>query len=186
MSRPQYTTEEFTREVPVEEFIAQFHRPDKVWGYCRACSNYGKQWGCPPFDFDVAERLSNYRYIRLIATRITLLDKSISPREINLLLRPERVRLERLLLEMERTHDGLACTYIGECLHCPAGTCSRLCGAPCRHPALVRPSLEAYGFELSQALHDLFDLDLKWCTTSSLPNHLILLCGLFHTPQNRP
>ena len=88
----RYTIEEFVHEIPIEEYLVRFHNPAEVWGYCHACSNYGKQWGCPPFDFDVVERLSRYRTIRLIATKITLHDRSISPCEIDAVLRPERIR----------------------------------------------------------------------------------------------
>ena len=183
MEQPQYTTEEFTRELSVEEYLTRFHRPTQVWGYCRACSNYGKQWGCPPFDFDVAERLSNYRNIRIIATKITLLDKSISPCEINKLLGPERRRLEAELLALERQHNGLACTYIGECLHCASGSCARLHGRPCCHPDLVRPSLEAYGFDLTTTLAELFDIELKWGTATTPPDYIVLVCGLFYNPH---
>ena len=183
MSQPRYTTEEFTREISVVEFINRFHCPDEVWGYCRACSNYGKQWGCPPFDFDVAERLSNYRNIRIIATKITLLDRSISPCEINDLLRPERIALEERLLALEHQYNGLACTYIGECLHCAKGTCARLEGAPCRHPERVRPSLEAYGFDLARAILNIFGIELKWGTATTPPDYVVLICGLFYNPH---
>ena len=176
----RYTVEEFTREVTVEEYIARFHRPDEVWNYCRACSNYGRQWGCPPFDFDVVERLAKYRTIRLIATKITLLDRSISTCAINDLLCPERVRLEAELLALERQYDGLACTYIGECLHCAKGRCRRLEGRPCCHPELVRPSLEAYGFDLGKTLSELFGIELKWSIDGSLPEYLVLVCGVLY------
>ena len=174
----RYSVEEFSKEISVGEYLERFYHPDEVWGYCRACPNYGKQWGCPPFDFDVVERLSKYSTIRLFATRIELLDRSIAPSEINSVLRPERVRLERRLLKMERDCNGLACTYIGECLHCEKGSCSRLCGAPCRHPELVRPSLEAYGFDVAKTLHELFGLDLEWPTANVAPSHIILTTAL--------
>lgn len=175
-----YTTEEFVREVAVDEYLARFHNPDKVWGYCRACSNYGKQWGCPPFDFDVVALLSKYRTIRLIATKIAIHDRSISPCKINAMLRPERIRLERTLLDMERQYNTLASTYIGECLHCANGACARLKGEPCCHPEVVRPSLEAYGFDITRTLSELFDIELKWSTATTAPSYIVLVCALFH------
>ena len=176
----RYTIEEFTHEIAVEEYLARFHNPAEVWDYCRACSNYGKQWGCPPFDFDVVERLTKYRTIRLVATKITLHDCTILPCELNTSLRPERERLERELLALEREYNGLACTYIGECLHCPMGFCARLNGKPCLHPELVRPSLEAYGFDIAKTMTDLFGIELKWGTATSSPEYILLVCGLFY------
>ena len=61
----RYTIEEFTREISVEEYLDRFHNPAEVWGYCRECSNYGKQWGCPPFDFDVAKTVRELFEIEL-------------------------------------------------------------------------------------------------------------------------
>ena len=176
----RYTIEEFVHEIPIEECLVRFHNPAEVWGYCHACSNYGKQWGCPPFDFDVVKRLSRYRTIRLIATKITLHDRSISPCEIDAVLRPERIRLEKALLNMERECDGLACTYIGKCLHCTEGACARLNGKPCCHPELVRPSLEAYGFDVARTLSELFNIELQWSNNGSLPEYLVLVCGVLY------
>ena len=176
----RYTIEEFSRGVSVEEYLALFHDPEVVSGYCRECSKYGKQWSCPPFDFDVVERLSKYRNVELIATKIILLDSTIAPSEIGNVLRPERIRLEERLLAMESRYKGLASTYVGECLHCAKVCCSRLEGKPCRHPDLVRPSLEAYGFDVTKTISELFGLTLKWGTKDSLPEYLILVCALFH------
>lgn len=176
----RYTIEEYTREIFVEEYLARFHSPTEVWGYCRACSNYGKQWGCPPFDVDVVALLSKYTKLRLFATKITLHDRSISQGEIDDLLRLERVRLEENLLALEREYGGLASTYIGECLHCAKGSCARLCGKSCRHPEVVRPSLEAFGFDVSKTLAELFDIELKWGSATSPAEYIVLVCGLFY------
>ena len=180
----RYTIEEFAQEISVEDYLDRFHNPAEVWGYCRACSNYGKQWGCPPFDFDVVEQLSKHRNIRLIATKITPLDKSLSPCEFSDLLRPERMRLEAELLTLERQHSGLACTYIGECLHCANGACARLKGKPCCHPELVRPSLEAYGFDVAKTMSELFEIELRWSANGALPEYIVLVCGLFYNARS--
>lgn len=179
----QYTIEEFSHDISVAEYIAHFHKPNEVWGYCRACSNYGKQWGCPPFDFDVVERLSKYRSLQLIVTKIILHDRSLPSFEIDNILLHERLELEKRLLELERTHCGLACTFIGKCLHCGEAYCARLEGKPCRHPELIRPSLEAYGFDITKTLSELFDIELKWGINGSTPEYIILVCGLFYNAE---
>ena len=179
----RYKTEEFTREISAEVYLAKYHNPDKVWEYCHACKNYGKQWSCPPFDFDVVERLSKYRNIRLIATKLILLDKCVLPCELPDLLQPERVRLEEQLLALERQYNGLACTYISECQHCAKGACARLKGKPCCHPELVRPSLEAYGFDVARTMTDIFDIELKWSANNALPEYILLVCALFYNAE---
>ena len=176
----RYTKEEFSQEISVKEYLARFHNPNEVWDYCRACSNYGKQWGCPPFDFDVVGRLSKYRNIRLVAIKIGLIDRALSPCDVDDILRCERIQLEKRLLELERERNGLACTFIGKCLHCGEARCARLEGKACRHPELVRPSLEAYGFDVAKTLLELFDIELQWSTNGSLPDYLTLTCGVFY------
>ncbi|MBR5807373.1 MAG: hypothetical protein IKY24_01995 [Alistipes sp.] len=61
--------------------------------------------------------------------------------------------------------------------------CTRLNGKPCCHPELVRPSLEAYGFDLTKTLSELFDIELKWSVDNTLPEYLVIVCGLFYNPQ---
>ena len=176
----RYTAEEFSCDISVAEYIGRFHNPNEVWSYCRACGNYGKQWGCPPFEFDVMERLSRYRDLDLIVVKINLTDRELSSCDVDDILRRERIQLEKRLLELEREHNGLACTFIGKCLHCGDTRCARLEGQPCRHPEFIRPSLEAYGFDVARTLAELFAINLQWSTNGSLPDYLTLTCGVFH------
>ena len=178
-----YTIDEFTFEISVTEYFARFHKPNEVWGYCQACSNYGKQWGCPPFDFDIVERLSQYDKVLLIATKITPTATGLPHQESEQLIRTERIRLEKQLLDLERQYNGLASTYIGSCLHCPEGDCTRSLGKVCRHPECVRPSLEAYGFDITKTLAELFDIELKWGINCFSPEYIVLVCGLFYNVE---
>ena len=180
----RYTIEEFSHEVSVAEYITDFHNPDEVWSYCRACANHGKQWGCPPFDFDVVARLSKYSSLQLIVTKITLIDRRLTSAEVDNILRQERIGLEKRLLELERSYNGLACSFIGKCLHCKEESCSRLVGKPCRHPQLVRPSLEAYGCDVVRTLSELFNIELQWSKNGTLPEYLVLTCGVFYNADN--
>ena len=63
---------------------------------------------------------------------------------------------------MDRACDGRAFTYVGNCLYCPKGTCTRAEEKPCRHPDLVRPSPEACGFDIVRTASELFGIELKW------------------------
>ena len=100
--------------------------------------------------------------------------------EAGRLIRPERQRLERRLLEMERRYGGRSFAYVGSCLYCPDGTCTRPEGNPCRHPELVRPSLEACGFDIGRTTSELFGIELKWGADGKMPEYLTLVCGFFH------
>ncbi len=80
-----------------------------------------------------------------------------------------------MLIEKEQTLGGRSFATIGRCHHCPGQTCTRPEGLPCRHPQLVRPSLEAFGFDITAILADLFNLTLTWGTQGHCPSPLTLV-----------
>lgn len=172
--------EDFSVELPVNDYIVRFRNADRFMVYCRECRNYGRSWGCPPFNYDVEPFLRQYETALLVATKITPAESGHPLSQTNLLIRPERVRLERRLLEMERRFGGRSFAYVGTCLYCPETTCTRPAGKPCRHPERVRPSLEAYGFDIGKTVSELFGIELKWGTDGLLPEYLTLVCGFFH------
>lgn len=176
-----YSAEDFTATLPAADYIACFRDAERFLGCCRACPNFGCSWGCPPFDYDVAELLGGYRSVLLIATKITPSTSGLPLSASQALIRPERLRLETRLRELERRYHGRACAYIGQCLYCPEGSCTRPEGLPCRHPELVRPSLEAYGFDIGRTLDELFGIELKWGGKGLMPEYLTLVCGFFHS-----
>ena len=65
-----YRAEDFSVTIPVADYIARFRDAERFEGCCRTCPNYGRSWGCPPFDFDVEEYLTRYSRALLIATKI--------------------------------------------------------------------------------------------------------------------
>lgn len=180
MEQLSYHVEEFTRQVRVEEYVARCRDAERFEACCRECPNYGRSWCCPPFDFSVEERIGRYSDLLLVATKITPLEAGLPISSSRALIRPERVRLQRRLLELERECDGLSAAYVGSCLYCPEGSCTRPDGEPCLHPELVRPSLEAYGFDMGRTTEELFSMEMRWGRDGLMPEYLILVCGLFH------
>lgn len=182
----RYLAEEFTASIAAADYLARFRDAARFDACCRACPNYGRSWGCPPFDYDVGELLGRYRRVLLVATKITPEEASLPLSASQALIRPERIRLETRLRELERRYGGRACAYIGECLYCPGGRCTRSEGLPCRHAELVRPSLEAYGFDIGRTLDELFGIELKWGRDGRMPDYLTLVCGFFHNVPEDP
>ncbi len=176
----EYNIEEYTATIGVKEFIRLFRNEEVVRGYCRECDNYGRSWGCPPFDFDVEERLRHYDNVKIVATKITPHEQGLPLNAAQELMLPERHRLDKWLLEMEQRHNGLTCSYVGKCLYCANENCTRVCGLPCRHPDKVRPSLEAYGFDVSLISQELFGIALQWSKDGLLPEYLVIVCALFY------
>ena len=153
----RYTARDFTAELPAAAYVARFRDAERVGCYCRECGNYGRSWGCPPFGFDMEEYVTRYGTAQ---------------------------RLERRLLEMERQYGGRSFAYVGTCIHCPEGSCTRPEGRPCRHPELVRPSLEACGFDVARTASELFGIEMKWGSGGRMPEYLTLVCGFFHDAES--
>lgn len=176
----EYTSRDFTASLPTAEYIAVYRDAKRFGACCRACPNYGQSWACPPFDFDVDKYVSTYRTALIIATKITPLCRTLPLDAAERLLLPERIWHERLLLSLERRYDGRAFAYAGRCRYCPPGSCTRLTGEACRHPELVRPSLEACGFDLERTTESLLGIPLQWGEGNQLPEYLTLVGGFFH------
>lgn len=179
MHNMAYEAEDFVVTLSAEEYISRFRDPQKFIECCRKCPNYGNSWGCPPFEKDFDALISGYEKVMLTATKI-IPSKAGLPLDMSRsLIRPERIRLEKNLRELEKKTGGRAFAYVGSCLYCEEENCSRKEGLPCRHPELVRPSIEAYGFDIGKTLTDLFNIELKWGEKGMMPEYLTLVCGLF-------
>lgn len=180
MSKYKYQIENYTADIPVEDYISGFRDEQYFHELCKQCTNYGNSWGCPPFDFDTEDFLRQYSHVHLMAAKITPEDNDIPVEDTQRFILPERIRIERELLDMEKKYGGRSFAYIGKCLHCPDGRCTRTCGKPCLHPDKVRPSLEAFGFDITKTLSELFGIELLWGKDGKLPEYLVLVSGFFH------
>jgi predicted metal-binding protein len=116
----------------------------------------------------------------LIVCKITPSDTALPITVSRELIRPERISLEKKLLDLEQQYNGLSAAYVGSCLYCPEGACTRADGKPCRYPECVRPSLEGYGFDIAKTTKEIFGMDLLWGNDGCMPEYLLLVCGLFH------
>lgn len=176
----EYRTESYSADISVGDYIERFRDPERFIEMCKQCRNYGRSWGCPPFDFDEEAYLRRYRLAHLMATKIIPLEERIPIDRSQELILPERRRIEADLLELERRYDGRAFAYVGKCLYCRGCDCARIIGRPCRHPDKVRPSLEAFGFDIGRTLEELFGIELHWGRDGFLPDYLVLVSAFFH------
>ena len=178
-----YKIEEFTADISVEDYIAGFCDSEKFLNLCKECPNFGNSWGCPPFDYDQKDYMRQWKYVHLLAVKIIPEEKGLPLSESQAFIRPERIRIERMQLGWERRYRGRSFAYVGKCLYC--SSCTRPSGAPCRHPELVRPSLEAFGFDIEKTLSELFNIELLWGKNNTLPPYLTLVSGFFHNIENQ-
>lgn len=64
------------------------------------------------------------------------------------------------------------------CGRCKERGCTRPNGVPCRYPELLRPSLEAYGFDVADLLRSAFGITLA---PESHPSEMVLLTALLYS-----
>lgn len=175
-----YTTEDFSADTPAEEYIERFRDEERFLAMCRECPNFGKSWVCPPLEFDSTGVLGQYGKVHLMVTKIIPEDRNQSIDISGGFMREERIRLERELLEKEALYGGRAFAYSGMCIYCKDSDCERKYGRPCCHPDKVRPSLEAFGFDLERTLLEIFGFRMLWSRDGKLPEYLVLISGIFY------
>lgn len=178
MNCENYDVEEIVAEVDRERYVREFRDVATFEACCQQCPNYGKRWGCPPFDHDTLQDLLPYNKVMIIGVKITPHDSRTPIEQVYDLMRPELERMNQRLLSMEREKNGLAFGFVGKCPYCNGMPCARSEGRPCRHPDVVRPSLEAYGFDIGKTTTELLGIDIQW-GGKHVPKYLTLVCGLF-------
>lgn len=185
---PSYTREIVYATVSMDEYIRRFRDAERVEGYCRECSNYGRHWGCPPFDYSVEDELHRYHEVLLVAARIRPKEKHLPLTTGMRCLWPVRQELETIVRQWETKLNGRAMGLAGQCSYCGAlpdschagMPCTKPQGLPCRHPELVRPSLEAWGFDINKTADELLHIPVLWSTDGLTPEYFTLVCGCFH------
>ena len=183
----KYKLNTITATISVEEYIRQYRDVDKFIGYCKQCNCYDACWACPPFDFDVTNRLMQYKNAHIIGTKIILDDALLNEcsgtqqcREKSYQVIGEvRCVLDEKMLALERQYTDSLAFFAGTCHLCGQGKCTRIDGKPCLYPDKIRPSLEAFGFDISKTSSQLLNTDLKWGSQERLPEYFVLVSGLF-------
>lgn len=163
-----------------DEFVSKYLSMERCRKACEACGNHGRLWSCPPFAPEPLESLSRYGKVTVYGARIVPAEKGRPLSDCGGYFTPVRRVMEKRLLELEKTTGGRAAAFAGRCLYCPEGECSRITGGECRHPELVRPSLEACGFDVVAAAEGVLGMKLLWSADGLIPEYLTLVAALFH------
>lgn len=162
--------------VPFDRYVAECRDVERFATLCRACPRYGATWGCPPLPTD----LPRWYTAHIFAATIALPPGRHKVEDSDRLIADDKRILDRRILDLERSYGGRACSFGGYCHLCER--CTRPDGLPCRHPDLLRPSLEALGFDITRTVALLPDTTLQWSTDGYLPSTLTLVSALF-TPD---
>jgi len=177
------TSKEVT--IAADEFIDRYRDVERFLVYCRQCPGYGQSWGCPPFDFDPLTLTLGFRSVTVMGTTIEFdEDTRASCRTAEQSSATGRVAMQQVwqellpqLYERERQEPGSR-LFTFRCELCPEG-CTRPDGKSCRHPELLRHSLESVGFDVMAITKDLLGFELEWSSDGSLPKRLSLVTALF-------
>lgn len=188
-STPSYQRDWIYATIGMDDYVGRFRDAERVAGYCRECRNYGHHWGCPPFDYSVEDELRRHTEVLLLAARIRPDEKHLPLATGMRFLWHVRLELEQIVRSLETILDGRAMGLAGQCTYCGATPvscqagmpCTKPDGLPCRHPELVRPSLEAWGFDISQTTEELMHLPILWSTDGLTPDYFTLVCAFFHS-----
>ena len=175
-----YTTERFSAEIDAKAYIEGFRKVGDFVKLCQQCGNYGRRWGCPPFENGTLSIVNNYQKVRIYAVKIIPRDKNLPLKAANQLMEPVTNQLNRELLEEEKALDGFGLGFVGTRNYCNNEPCARIEGKNCRHPDKVRPSLEAFGFDVGKTAKDLLGAELKWSQDGLIPEYLTLVYGIFY------
>ncbi len=176
----EYATEKYTAEIDAKAYIEGFRKVEYFIKLCQQCKNYGNRHGCPPFHNDALATVESYQKVRIHGVKIIPQDKSLPIDAANQLMEPVVAMLNEELLEEEKTLDGFGLGFVGTCPYCGKAPCARLENKPCRHPDKVRPSLEAFGFDVGKTAKELLGVELKWSQDGLMPEYLMLVYGIFY------
>lgn len=170
-----------TADVEVNEFVENYVNIEHFITLCEDCENYGKNWNCPPFDFDVMDIWNSYNKLKIIAFKFDFsedeLNKQYSDREFDFIfkkLERMKVKLMNDIYSME-SEDSLA-LFLGCCNLCMK--CTREFGMPCKMPFKMRYSIESLGGNVDQLIEDIFNYKILYGKNNKLPEYLIFVGGL--------
>lgn len=177
--------------VEMDKMLEEYHQLRKTRRYCQACPNYGKYWSCPEYKFDEVLFLKNFKYMYLIAREYEV------PREdkqkifgiqqvgdyCKQVMQAIKVQSWQDLLALEKQFPGTMGLIPGNCHVCDISGegCARPKGQKCRHPELMRFSLESLGFDVDAICKYEIGVLLLWPKEGHLPEKL---CGVMALMTN--
>ena len=176
-----------TADVDVAEFVESYVDVEKFQGLCKDCEDYGKNWSCPPFEFEVMDVWNSYEKLKIIAFKIDFDEEELSreydDRELDFILkRVERMKIKLMneiyMLEDENSY-GL---FLGKCNLCMK--CTREFGMQCKMPFKMRYSIESLGGNVDQCIEDIFDFKILYAENNHLPEYIIFVGGLLYEKNN--
>ena len=201
MDHDNIRIENLTARIAMEDYLRNYVDVPRFLGLCAQCSNYDNRWSCPPFDFDPLVHLKQFSAVRVIARKVSPIgdwrfgeatgespsapaqgptftgENAENYDQVWQMLSTVKADLEAELFRMEEQFPGSRLLSGGSCYKCNQG-CTRPAGLPCRHPEIMRYSIEALGGDVEKIAADLLDSPLIWSKAGELPPYYMLVGGL--------
>ena len=171
----EYTVEQIRAEISICDYVRDYVDFGETQERCSHCSDYGKTWSCPPFDFDPVDFWNAFDVLQVYGYRLTYSGER-TLKEMEDALWKEKERLDAELRAMEPLYPGSTSLSLGSCRLCES--CTRAEGETCRHPDMVRHSIESVGGNVGKTLKDLCGIEIEWAKDGKLPEHFVLVGGL--------
>lgn len=185
-----YTIENHLAKLSTQDYIKEYRDQHKFIKYCKACPSYQNSWACPPFEDDPITQILHYPYTYIIGTQIHFKNKFVQESKSGdieqisrRVMKEVRAILDPKLLKLEQRQAPSLAFYAGNCHLCLDLGCTKGENRPCRYPNLIRPSLEACGFDIAKSTSEALGLELKWGKDGALPPYFILVSGLMSTRE---
>ena len=165
----------YEKDVPVREYIREHVDVEKFLGFCKTCSNYGKNWSCSPFDYDPMEIWNRYDLFKVITYRFSP-EPGMDTESAAAMIEKLKKEFMKDASEIEERIPGSYALFAGTCSYC--AVCAKETGEPCRNPGKMRHSIESIGGDVGRTIRDLFDIEIRWGSRDALPEYYVLCGGI--------
>ena len=172
-----YTTEKYSSDISIDEYIDKYVNVAEFLEYCKACPNYGNVWSCPPYDFNPDDFWHRFSRLHLEAVKINF-DPDTTADESMIIMAEVKEQMSIELYEMEKKHEDSVSLSAGSCSLCRETGCTRVSGERCRHPELMRYSIESIGGNVGLTVSKLLGIQLEWLKEGQVPGYFVLVGGL--------
>jgi len=171
-----YTIEKSEKTIKVEEYIKDYVNVEEFLGYCKQCKNYDTVWSCPSYDFNPEDYWRQYDELLVVARKIIFGGDVDIPKSYEIMLEVKE-QMSQELYELEKDFPGSVSLSAGSCSMCKDG-CTRPSGQPCKHPNLMRYSIESIGGNVGKTVSKLMGYELEWIEEGKVPSYYVLVGGL--------
>ncbi len=183
-----FELQQLTADLDMKDFYKKYVDIDNFLELCKDCENYGKNWSCPPFNFNPDEIWQSYNKIKIIAFKYTfnkeLLNQEFSTEELNIFIkRLERTKLKlmNIIYNKELEIPNSLGLFLGTCNLCMG--CTRQFGMPCKMPFKMRHSIESLGGNVDKMIEDVFGDKILYAKDGKLPEYMIFVGGLLYDKE---